>query len=373
MVLVLCGHLQNDTVFSFSPYIREFCKWIFSFHMPMFFIVSGILFAAKGEIPEMKTFFRKRFSTIMVPYIGFSIIYFAVIIYGVFVSHSMEIPDLFIQLWYAVSMYGINVLWFLPALFFAEMLFALIMKKFSGNKRWVVMLLLLAAAMGINEARHFLPEGVAWCERIGEVIVTLIRPVFACSFITIGYLSAVGLLRWETGGRSCCLLLFKRIKTNALTLQKGDNRTVPLSPLSLIILPILLAVNIVTVVFNAPEDLRSLVLNNYALYYIGAVAGSGFVILLCAALSSLSKSGKAFPILRFFGRNSLVFMAVHNNPAIWILSLNVAMFVNQFVTRARGYISYAVIVLCFLLYVSVMIILINRFAPILAGKRRSTT
>ncbi len=339
MVLVLCGHLQNDTVFSFSTYIRNFCLWIFSFHMPLFFIISGMLFAAKGEIPDTKVFLKKRFSAIMIPYLLFSLFYFLIIIYGVFVSHSMELPDLFVQLWYAVCFYGINVLWFLPALFFAEMIFAFIMKRFDGKKRWIVMLLLTIAALCINEARAFLPKDAALWLRADEFIVTLIRPVIACSFISIGYL-----------------------------IQK---RNVSCHKIKCIILLILLfAVNLAVVIFNSPVDLRSMVLNNYLLYYVGAVSGSGFIILLSYLLTLLWKSEKAFPLLRFFGRNSLVFMAVHNNPVIWIAALQCSMFVNQFITRARGYVSYAVIVTVFLVYVSVMIMLINRFAPILAGRKR---
>ncbi|MBR5375979.1 MAG: hypothetical protein IK139_01745 [Lachnospiraceae bacterium] len=130
------------------------------------------------------------------------------------------------------------------------------------------------------------------------------------------------------------------------------------------------AVNLVAVIFNSPVDLRSLVLNNYLLYYAGAVSGSLLIVILCRLLFSVAKKENAFPLLRFFGRNSLVFMAVHNNPVIWIASLQCAMFVNQFVTRARGYISYVVVVAVFLVYVSLMILLINRFLPVLAGKRR---
>ncbi|MCR5650003.1 MAG: acyltransferase family protein [Lachnospiraceae bacterium] len=350
MVLVLCGHLQNDTIFALSPHIQGFCKWIFSFHMPMFFIISGMLFAAKGEIPPMKDFFKKRFSTIMVPYYLFTVIYFLIILYGVFISHSMNITDMFVQLWYAVSLYGINVLWFLPALFIAEMIFALIMKKFDGKKRWIAVLIMTMAALGVNEIRGYIPENPAVYVRLNEIIVMLLRPVIACSFISIGYLFEM------TGGRFCCHLFSKKLSAEP-------------SPCHLLTAVIFFAVNIAVVRFNSPTDLRSLVLNNYLLYYIGAVAGSGFIILMCRMVMSLSKSGKAFPVTRFWGRNSLLFMAVHNNPAVWIASLYAAMFVNKFVTRARGYVSYVVIVVCFLIYVSVMILLINRFLSVLAHQK----
>lgn len=314
--------------------------WIFSFHMPLFFIISGMLFASKGEIPPMKAFFRKRFSSIMIPYYLFSLIYFLIIIYGVFVSRSMEISDMFIQLWYALCHYGINVLWFLPALFAAEMIFAFFMKKTSGKKRWILMILLTVAALAVNSARGFLPKDVFWWQRIDELIVTLIRPVIACSFIAVGYL---------TGG------------------DKGGDRG---PSLCLLLTVLFFAVNLVVVRFNSPVDLRSMVLKNYLLYYIGAVSGSGFIILLSYLLTRVFKGAHAFTLLRFFGRNSLVFMAVHNNPVIWIAALQCSMFVNQFVTRARGYISYAVVVTVFLIYVSLMILLINRFAPILSGRKR---
>ena len=49
MILVLIGHLQGDSIFTFSPYIQPLCVFIFSFHMPMFFIVSGILLAIKND------------------------------------------------------------------------------------------------------------------------------------------------------------------------------------------------------------------------------------------------------------------------------------------------------------------------------------
>ncbi len=360
MVLVLCGHLQNDTVFSFSPYLQGFCRWIFSFHMPLFFIISGILFAAKGEIPELPVFFKKRFRSIMVPYILFSILYFLIILYGVFVSHSMDVSDMFLQLWYALMMYGINVLWFLPALFFAEMIFAFVIKRTKGKMRWAVFAGLTAAALAVNEARQLLPEVVPVFDRVDEVIVTLIRPVIAVSFVFIGYVSGV---RFSVSqGR------FSVSKVHAEGVKRAGSlmsqRTVPCFAL------LFLAVNIVVVKLNAPNDMRSMVLNNYLLYYTGAVTGSGFIILLCRFLTSMVRSGKAFPVLRFFGKNSLLFMAVHNNPVIWIAALQCSMFVNQFVTRARGYVSYAVIILVFLIYVSAMILLINRFAPALAGHKR---
>jgi hypothetical protein len=84
---------------------------------------------------------------------------------------------------------------------------------------------------------------------------------------------------------------------------------------------------------------------------------------------------KCFPLLTFYGINSLIFMAVHNNSGIMRLSLIASMYVNQFLTRARGYICYGVVILIYLLYVTLTIWVINTFFPFLAGKplRRKRT
>ena len=82
MVLVLVGHLQNDTIFSFSPHILTLCSWIFSFHLPLFFILSGMLMCIKKDNEKDLTgFIKKRFFSIMVPYFWFSLIYMGIVLY----------------------------------------------------------------------------------------------------------------------------------------------------------------------------------------------------------------------------------------------------------------------------------------------------
>ena len=208
--------------------------------------------------------------------------------------------------------------------------------------------MLLIAAIIINFTRGYLPNDSGLCERINEFTVTLIRPVFACSFILIGY------------------LLFKGIKV----LKAKTERAWLVMLLSL---PLLLAVNILISIKIRPVDFRSLVFNNYPLYYICSTCGSLFMIILCMLLSQIKIGNRingsdAFPVLRFYGVNSLVFMAVHNNSAIMTLALKLAMYLNQYLTRARGYICYAVVVLIFLIYITLTILIINRFFPFLAGK-----
>ena len=119
-----------------------------------------------------------------------------------------------------------------------------------------------------------------------------------------------------------------------------------------------------------------------------SVCGSLFIILLSCVLSEIrinpvrksngsqntdtvpdktDEDGR-FALLRFYGVNSLVFMAVHNNSSVRNFAERAAMYLNQYLTRARGYICYMTVIAICLIYVTLTILLINRFFPFLTGK-----
>lgn len=62
--LMVCGHTSIPLSIS---------NWIWSFHMPLFFIISGILFNAT-KYPNFNLFIKKRGKTLIIPYIIFSLI-----------------------------------------------------------------------------------------------------------------------------------------------------------------------------------------------------------------------------------------------------------------------------------------------------------
>ncbi len=302
----------------------------------------------KDNEKDLGIFIKKRFSSIMIPYFWFSLIYIFIVLYSLFISKVVPLKTLFIQLWYVLGMYGMNVLWFLPALFAAEILFVFLTKRFKGTRSVVSILILVFLACAANMLRSSLPNNPAIYERINELIVTLIRPVFACSYIFIGY--------W-------IYRAFEMI----------ESRISRYRVLAAAALPVLFVLNFYINTLNRPVDFRSLVFNNYILYYISSVCGSLFIILISFLLSQIHfgkdrDDKKTFRLLKFYGINSLIFMAVHNNSAIMRLSLIASMYVNQFLTRARGYICYGIVILIYLLYVTLTIWLINSFFPFLAGR-----
>ena len=345
IILVLIGHLQTDTIFSYTPYVLSLCSWIFSFHMALFFIISGMLISCKREEEkDFKETVKKKFRSIMIPYFWFSLIYVFIVLYSLLISKVVPLKTLFIQLWYVIGMYGMNVLWFLPALFAAEVLFLFIIKHFGKLKSVFVIIIICITAAGVNFLRGNMQSVPEVYERLNELIVTIIRPVFACAYILTGY--------W----------LFKGFEV-------FDSRIKKSKMVQIILLPVLLTANIYLNRINRPVDFRSVVLNNYILYYICSVCGSLFIILLSRTLSETKIGGSGvFLPLRFYGVNSLVFMAVHNNSSVRNLAERTAMYLNQYLTRARGYICYATVIIICLTYVTLTILLINRFFPFLTGK-----
>lgn len=62
---VILGHVLNDNKHPVSHFI-------YSFHMPLFFALSGVFFVYKKEI-QLKELIRKRWKSMLKPYLFFYI------------------------------------------------------------------------------------------------------------------------------------------------------------------------------------------------------------------------------------------------------------------------------------------------------------
>ncbi|MCR4923343.1 MAG: acyltransferase family protein [Lachnospiraceae bacterium] len=347
IILVLIGHLQGE-ILNFSPYIVYLCIWIFSFHMPLFFIISGMLVKYKGDREkDLKLLIRRRFKGIMIPYYLFSIIYIGIVLYALLISKTIQANTLFVNLWYVLGLYGMNVLWFLPALFLGEVLFLFLIKSFDGKKAPIILLVLTGIGYIINVFLQGQSYDTDLLNRLHELCITLLRPVFVASFIGIGYYA---------------FDLVEGIKT-----KKGQ---ILISQLCLIIDIISIYVSMKLLNYTNVGDFRSLVQHNIIVYYVAAVSGSLWLILISKLLS---ETGLKLRLLTFYGMNSLIFMAVHNNSSVLTLALKTAMYVNQYLTRARGYICYLIVILVMLTYTTLTVYLVNRFFPFMAGKSMKRT
>ena len=111
ILLVYIGHcFLNPESWSF--------RWIYSFHMPLFFFISGMLFNFHRD-DGLKLYALKKTISLLVPYILFTVVYLA--IYS-FVMHYDVLP-------FILMGWGRIPLWFIPVLFLIEILYAMMIGR----------------------------------------------------------------------------------------------------------------------------------------------------------------------------------------------------------------------------------------------------
>jgi fucose 4-O-acetylase-like acetyltransferase len=122
IILVVYGHairgLLNAHLYPPSPALIAQDSLIYSFHMPLFFFVSG-LFA--GRIGDRNKWFRSRIATIVWPYFLWSIAQSLInMAAGSMVNSRVEWGELLSILWDPIAQF-----WFLYALFLCQLLLLL--------------------------------------------------------------------------------------------------------------------------------------------------------------------------------------------------------------------------------------------------------
>lgn len=129
IILVILGHMPTIPIL-----IR---LWIFSFHMPLFFFVSGYLYNVKDESISLNSLLKKKTRKILKPYVIFSIL-FVLLDYLVLNISLDETKTRLIR--FVFGQGGYDILWFFFSLFIAETLYCLI-QRYSKNKTLIIVLL----------------------------------------------------------------------------------------------------------------------------------------------------------------------------------------------------------------------------------------
>ena len=128
IICVIIGHTVEHGSFLFNV--------IFSFHMPLFFIVSGMLF----KKADWSTLIKKRFSSLIVPYLTTIVIFLPFFLVKRYIKYGTPEFDVFLlsSVWGAgfkmppplSCIEPIGAIWFLLAMFGAQVLFC-----FSPERR----------------------------------------------------------------------------------------------------------------------------------------------------------------------------------------------------------------------------------------------
>ncbi len=286
IILVVLAHIQ---------YISEPLRiFLVSFHIPLFFIISGFLINIKNEAGRaLKDILSGKFRRMLIPYYVYSVI--DMLIYAIYffiTGRDGGLSTIMLALVQTLTFYGYSVLWFLPAIFFGEVIFLWI-KRLMPRACHIVLALSAMLSFWINpslEAWNIVNGNAVIPAILHLVAVTLLRIPLSAAFVGIGYYIAA---LWKKAG--------------GLSPLKSSALTVPVD--------FLLSINLFLVCFflgriNGMTDLHFLLLGNFFLYYIVAAAGSLGVILLCKAISGLH-TNFFHKLLSLYGRESLFIMATH--------------------------------------------------------------
>lgn len=110
ILLVIIGHLK-------TPYLAS---WIYTFHMPLFFILSGYVFPA-GKY-TFSDFLVKRLKSLVIPYFCLGAVIF-IWFAGVYFFQDRPLIDYWIMLKNFIIQKHYWTIWFLAALFLAQLIY----------------------------------------------------------------------------------------------------------------------------------------------------------------------------------------------------------------------------------------------------------
>lgn len=191
--------------------------WLSSFHMPLFFMISGMLLSHRQEEAcPLTQSARRKARSIMLPYFAFSLIYLLIEFFCMIWRHQeFSLSDAVLQI---VSFYGISVLWFLPTLYAGELLFLFIRKK-TGHLLTILSCGVLFSAgvfcRNLYITYYYPASGSLFSVWLGYLIQAGIRIGIALVFLAAGYY-LIMLLNRLTGsvthsGRPLYLLLLELV------------------------------------------------------------------------------------------------------------------------------------------------------------------
>lgn len=315
-------------IFGHSNLPEYLAWWIWSFHMPMFFYISGYLFSNHKAI-DLKSFLKRRVETLLVPYFFFSAI--LLILLPILNSTSKipievrsfdEVIHTLIYGWKGLA------LWFIPVLFFTEVLFAVLIKYLGKTSFISIIAICLLCLLGY----FFSVKNIHFPYKI-EVVPT------ALVFYALGYYSKENMER----------ILVRIIQSNKIVL----------------LLIIALVINIAFCYLNEGKlDMCFNNMNNFFFTYISAIAGILFSIFISYFLTIRLKEGSSIKVfVTYLGRNTMIILGIHQIIKIGLSSASSLFDQTVYILL----IKHAI----FWLLLHMVIVMINKHFYFFLGKRRS--
>lgn len=321
ILLVIFAHTE-------LPY--EIKKYIYTFHVPLFFFLSGYLFSS-DNLP-FKTFFTKKFKGLIVPYLWFSLITYLwlVLKFIVGLTGDAKVDILYAPIlgtFYAIrdsagSIHN-GTLWFVACLVCVELLFFLFIQMSRGNVKTLSLMLFVSSIIGYTYS-IYIAKPLPW---------SIDAALSAVVFYGIGYL----------------------LKEYQVVLEKLMNFKYVV---------VLFLINMVAGSLNSMIDIFYNKLGNYILFYTAAISGILLVVVLIKALTTSFS-------LEYIGRNTFILLAFHQSVIFDVIRQIVKRSNSLSTFFENNHLIMGIFYLATTLVISIPIIfIINKYLPFLVGKKK---
>lgn len=257
--VMLGGHVHN---------------WIFSFHMPLFFILSG-LFLVKEELGG---FIQKKIKTLLIPYITFFAIglFFTICIPSWFEKLTLKgvIKDIYFG---DPNNVNVSSIWFLVCLFFT-MLFLQLILRFQMIVRLIIITFAFVCGLFFAKYAAHIPFALQ-----GRLPLNLDVTFISLVFLSIGYFGKNTLFNM------------------AEWIHKQTKK------MNFLYSIFLFGVSVLLSILNHRVNLHGLLFNNPVLYLLESIVGSIFVIYVSCFISKVGLFKRS---LKWIGTQSLKILGV---------------------------------------------------------------
>lgn len=266
ILFMVMGHVEFGGVFD---------RYIHTFHMPVFFLISGYLYSSKKEIGLGKLLLSKV-KRLLLPYVVYAIINYLFWLVLKIDTEVNPVEPLIRLVTYNTRKLPIaGALWFLTALFFAEVIYIILDRliKISLVRTIVVFLISIAFSFEMNMTTFRLPLTID------------------IAFVCIGF--------YELGR------LFKKA-AEKYSLKEAK---------SVIVIPVgagLLLVNAVLAFVNEYVNIKSGWFGIVPLFWFNAVLGSGAYYCFSIWFSNVSKETNIIKkFLIGIGKGSIIYLGLN--------------------------------------------------------------
>lgn len=312
ILLVMLGHCYLDSKFTF---------WFYSFHMALFFFLSGITFSIKGNYIS---FLKKKIKSLLIPYIFFVVI--TMFCNGILaVTHGTSYNVGEVLLSYIIQK-RYTLLWFIACLFIAEQIMYLLSKAQKKNEKKIFWI--FASAGGV--LLFFVYRAVVGIDLPWNIDLAVLATAFMCL------------------GKYFTSLAVKIFNSKIICISLGA---------------ICLISSWINYSYFENVDWYNDAFGNPVIFMIAAITGILFTIYLCKSMSN--------NLLTKLGKNSLMFYGLHriviDNLIVVYRKLGISFQNNQV-----EYLMLSIVTVLIAVLVLIPInIFIMKYCPWCMGKKKS--